>query len=88
MVDLDKWIETLKRGECIPESELKLLCDKVKEILLEEPNLQHVQTPVIICGDIHGQFHDLMELFKIGGDIATNNYLFMVNFNIIIGRLC
>jgi hypothetical protein len=78
MVDLDQWIETLKNGQCITESELKSLCDKVKEILLEEPNLQYVQTPITICGDIHGQFHDLMELFRTGGDITTTNYLFMV----------
>ena len=31
------------------------LCDYVSDLLLEESNVQPVQTPVTVCGDIHGQ---------------------------------
>ena len=40
---------------------------KVKEILSEEGNIKTVRSSVTLCGDIHGQFYDLMVLFKMGG---------------------
>ena len=53
------------------------LCDKAREILAAENNVQEVPCPVTICGDIHGQFYDLLELFRIGGKLPDTNYLFM-----------
>ena len=61
------------------------LCDKVKEILLEEANVQPVSAPVTVCGDIHGQFYDLEKLFQTGGQIPDTNYIFMVSsFRLLI----
>ncbi len=54
---------------------------KVKSYLLEESNVQPVNSPVTICGDIHGQFYDLLELFRTGREIPESNYIFMVNFD-------
>ena len=77
-MSLDKWIETLQSGRCISENDLKRLCNMVKLLLIEESNVQQVRAPVTICGDIHGQFYDLLELFRKGGPVPTTNYIFMV----------
>jgi serine/threonine-protein phosphatase 4 catalytic subunit len=78
--DLDAQIEQLKKCEIIKESEVKALCSKAREILAEESNVQTVDSPVTICGDIHGQFYDLKELFRVGGDVPETNYLFLGDF--------
>mmetsp|Transcript_17135 Transcript_17135/g.15467 ORF Transcript_17135/g.15467 Transcript_17135/m.15467 type:complete len:306 (-) Transcript_17135:27-944(-) len=77
---LDEWLEQLKQGRCIDENDLKMLCLYVKNILMEEANVQPVRAPVTICGDLHGQFFDLLELFKTGGDVPNTNYIFMGDF--------
>jgi diadenosine tetraphosphatase ApaH/serine/threonine PP2A family protein phosphatase len=64
----------------LTEPALKKLCDRVKELLLEESNVQPVNTPVTVCGDIHGQFYDLLQLFKTGGEIPETSYIFMGDF--------
>ena len=80
MSTLDKQIEQLKRCEYIKESEVKILCSLAREILIEESNVLQIDTPVTVCGDIHGQFWDLLELFKVGGNCPETNYLFLGDF--------
>lgn len=73
-------ISELRACRTIPESQVRELCHKARELLIEEGNVVQVDAPVTICGDIHGQFHDLMELFRVGGDVPDTNYLFMGDF--------
>ncbi|KAI1465865.1 Metallo-dependent phosphatase [Daldinia caldariorum] len=80
MSDLDKAIAQLRACRPIPEAQVRELCHKARELLIEEGNVVTVTAPVTICGDIHGQFHDLMELFRVGGDPPDTNYLFMGDF--------
>ncbi|KAI9821627.1 MAG: hypothetical protein M1827_002208 [Pycnora praestabilis] len=80
MSDLDKAIAQLRACRPIPEPQVRELCYKARELLIEEGNVVGVDAPVTICGDIHGQFHDLMELFRVGGDVPDTNYLFMGDF--------
>ena len=77
---LDRQIEQLMKCQPLPEGEVKALCDKAREILIDESNVQPVRCPVTVCGDIHGQFQDLLELFRIGGNCPDTNYLFMGDY--------
>ena len=79
-MNIDKCIQDLKTGKLLPEKTVRKLCQKVKEILINEANIQPVSSPVTICGDIHGQFHDLLELFRIGGELPDTNYIFAGDF--------
>jgi hypothetical protein len=78
--DLDRQIEHLMECKPLPEAEVKTLCDQARAILVEEWNVQPVKCPVTVCGDIHGQFYDLIELFRIGGNAPDTNYLFMGDY--------
>eukprot|EP00792_Barthelona_sp_PAP020_P006522 TRINITY_DN3020_c0_g4_i1.p1 TRINITY_DN3020_c0_g4~~TRINITY_DN3020_c0_g4_i1.p1 ORF type:complete len:308 (-),score=79.07 TRINITY_DN3020_c0_g4_i1:163-1086(-) len=82
MVDLnlDEILEKLFKCQLIKEAEVKTICEKVKEILMQESNIQVVKAPITLVGDIHGQFYDLLEMFKLGGDLPDTNYLFLGDF--------
>ena len=80
MSDLDKAIAQLRACRPIPEPQVRELCYRARELLIEEANVVTVDAPVTICGDIHGQFHDLMELFRVAGDVPDTSYLFMGDF--------
>jgi serine/threonine-protein phosphatase 6 catalytic subunit len=79
-LDLDAWLAKIRRCEPLEEHELRNLCARVKELLVEESNVQSVHSPVTVCGDIHGQFHDLMKLLETGGEVPGTNYIFMGDF--------
>lgn len=76
----EEWIAELTQCKFLPLDQLKMLCDCVRDILIEESNVREVATPVTICGDVHGQFYDVLELFRRGGQLPNTNYIFMGDF--------
>eukprot|EP01083_Nonionella_stella_P133092 404650_1 len=53
---------------------------KGAELFGKEPNLLELNDPVTVCGDVHGQFYDLLRLLQAGGDPETTQYLFLGDY--------
>ncbi|KAL8287653.1 hypothetical protein RQP46_003511 [Phenoliferia psychrophenolica] len=78
--NFDLYLVQLRQCRHLPESAMKHLCSVVRSILMEESNVQPVSSPVTVCGDIHGQLWDLLELLKVGGEAPGTSYIFMGDF--------
>lgn len=64
----------------LQENEIRGLCLKSREIFLSQPILLELEAPLKICGDIHGQYYDLLRLFEYGGFPPESNYLFLGDY--------
>ncbi|KAI0746373.1 Metallo-dependent phosphatase-like protein [Daedaleopsis nitida] len=64
----------------LSEKQALWILDQATDLMTREPNLLQVPSPVTVCGDIHGQYYDLMKIFEVGGPVKDNNYLFLGDY--------
>ncbi|KAI8097228.1 serine/threonine-protein phosphatase PP-Z1 [Halteromyces radiatus] len=88
-LDIDECIDRLlevgkttkvSKSICFKNSEIVAICRAAQEIFVNQPSLLELNPPVKILGDIHGQYHDLIRLFEMGGFPPDANYLFLGDY--------
>lgn len=85
--DLDGIIQRLwasrdnpKNKKVLHKNELKFLCVNALDVFKSQPVFLELIPPITICGDVHGQFFDLLRLFEAGGSPDIKNYLFLGDY--------
>lgn len=64
----------------IPEKLIFHICHQAQEIFSAQPMLLELEGPLKVCGDIHGQFYDLLRIFEYTGYPPNENYLFLGDY--------
>ncbi|KAH0789368.1 Ser/Thr protein phosphatase [Histomonas meleagridis] len=82
-IEFDQIFSTIEEGNHLSELTVVKLMKVLQEILYQEPNCLELQTPITICGDIHGQLFDLLQLFETAGRATDDNnkkFLFLGDY--------
>ena len=64
----------------LKEEEIKFLIEKSLPIIRDQKMLIELEAPLHICGDIHGQYYDLLRIFDHCGYPGEFTYLFLGDY--------
>ena len=79
-MDLDAFIANVREHNPIEERQLICLFRMAQDVLFQEGTLLHLTSPITVCGDVHGQFYDVLHLFEVGGLPPETKYLFLGDY--------
>jgi serine/threonine-protein phosphatase PP1 catalytic subunit len=60
--------------------EIVWLCERASEVFMRQPTLLELEAPLMVCGDLHGQYYQLLKYFECGGYPPETNYLFLGDY--------
>ena len=64
----------------LPEEQIIKIVKQARSVFFSQPVLLEVSSPINVCGDVHGQYSDLLRLFELGGYPPESNYLFLGDY--------
>lgn len=73
-------LQSLRKFPELTNSEIQNLAFQSRNVLLAQATLLELHAPITVCGDIHGQFSDLLRLFECGGSLPSVQYLFLGDY--------
>jgi serine/threonine-protein phosphatase PP1 catalytic subunit len=65
----------------LAEGEIRSLCAAAKDVFMRQPNLVDLDAPINICGDVHGQYRDLLRIFVDRGDQSLETICLLLAYN-------
>lgn len=74
---IDSILSKILNKQIPTETEVSALCSIVIDILINEPNIPCISSPVTVVGDIHGQYHDLLNMFRLYGTPKEKKFVFL-----------
>lgn len=72
---MEDLISRLLAYEVLSKHEVEYVCERVTDTMIHEPNIQRISSPVVVVGDIHGQFTDLQTMLQIRGPPGKASYV-------------
>ena len=79
-MNIDEFISTVWEHKPIKQEDLMSLFATSKEVLSSEPTLLKLTAPIVVCGNVHGQFYDLRRLLELNGKPPETKYLFLGDY--------
>lgn len=64
----------------LPIEHINTICHASCNVFAKEPTLLRIKAPVVIVGDIHGQYYDLLRIFQSQGVPPEKTFLFLGDY--------
>lgn len=80
LFDLDRMMLDTLECKLLPELDYKPLCRSLEKVFINEPNCLHLSGSFVVVGDLHGQFFDLLQIFRVHGFPPRTQYLFLGDY--------
>ncbi|CAI4232736.1 unnamed protein product [Auanema sp. JU1783] len=87
-IDIDNLMQRLynvgagggRLTQTVSEQELQACAQMAKEVFKSQSSLIEIVPPVVVCGDIHGQYSDLLRILDKNGFPPDVNYIFLGDY--------